>query len=158
MSVLLAGRDSTACTLAWMFLELAQNQSIVDKLRHEVLFTIGDTAAPSYEQLKSMKYLQNTINETLRLYPLLAVNGRMTLRDTTLPRGGGENGLGPIGMPAGTMIWYTAYSLQMQAEAYPAPGEVNFIDPLKFEPDRWKTWTPKPWYVSSRYSLQKHKR
>ncbi len=42
-----------------------------------------------------MSYLQHTLNETLRLYPSVAVNDRTALHNTTIPRGGGSGGLFP---------------------------------------------------------------
>jgi cytochrome P450 len=58
LAVLLAGRDTTACTLSWTFYELSKQPRIVAKLRREILETVGTTRAPSYTHLKDMKYLQ----------------------------------------------------------------------------------------------------
>jgi cytochrome P450 len=58
VTVLLAGRDTTACTLSWLFYELSLQPTIVAKLRQEILNTVGTTEMPSYENLKSMKYMQ----------------------------------------------------------------------------------------------------
>jgi hypothetical protein len=71
IAVLLAGRDTTACTLSWTIYELARHPAAVDKLRAEILSVVGPTRAPTYDDLKSMKYLQNVMNETLRLYPVV---------------------------------------------------------------------------------------
>lgn len=140
-AVLLAGRDSTAITLSWLFYELGSHPLVVKALREEIFAVVGCSAEPTYEQLKNMKNLQNTLNETLRLYPAVPVNQRTALTDTTLPRGGGVDGLSPIGIPKGTSITYSLLSLHLQAANY----EGSDIDPLAFEPERWKTWHPKPW-------------
>jgi cytochrome P450 len=58
VAVLLAGRDTTACTLSWLFYELSNYPEKVAKLRQEILDTVGPEGIPSYENLKSMKYLQ----------------------------------------------------------------------------------------------------
>jgi len=58
VAVLLAGRDTTASTLSWTFYELARHPEVVQKLREEILETVGMTRAPTYKDLKSMKYLQ----------------------------------------------------------------------------------------------------
>lgn len=58
VAVLLAGRDTTACTLSWTFYELSRNKKVVAKLRQEILDTVGFERAPSYSDLKNMKYLQ----------------------------------------------------------------------------------------------------
>jgi cytochrome P450 len=58
VAVLLAGRDTTACTLSWLFYEISTKPEIVRKLRSEILDVVGSTNAPTYDDLKSMKYLQ----------------------------------------------------------------------------------------------------
>ena len=70
VAVLLAGRDTTAVTLSWLFYELSKRPAVVAKLREEVLNYIGPHRQPTYSDMKSMRYLQHTLNETLRLYPV----------------------------------------------------------------------------------------
>jgi cytochrome P450 len=70
VAVLLAGRDSTAVTLSWMFYELSRHPEIVRKLQKEIESFVGLHKEPTYNDLKSMRYLQHTLNETLRLYPV----------------------------------------------------------------------------------------
>src|SRR5436190_13921677 len=55
VSTLLAGRDTTACTLSWLFYELAYHPEIYAKLREEVLRTLGPDGKPTYQDLKNMK-------------------------------------------------------------------------------------------------------
>ena len=74
VAVLLAGRDTTAGTLSFTFQELSANPEIVTKLRREILERVGPRRAPTYEDLKSMPYLQHVMNETLRLYPSVPFN------------------------------------------------------------------------------------
>jgi cytochrome P450 len=92
VNILLAGRDTTAATLSFLFQELAHDPQVYARLREEVLQHVGAEGEPTYSDLKEMKYLQNCLNETLRLYPIVPVNGRMALVDTTLPLGGGPDG------------------------------------------------------------------
>jgi cytochrome P450 len=63
VNTLLAGRDTTAATLSWLFYEMAYHPAAYAKLREEVLSTIGPHGKPTYETLKNMKYLQRCINE-----------------------------------------------------------------------------------------------
>lgn len=74
IAVLLAGRDTTAGALSFTFKELSAQPEIVRKLRREILETIGSSRPPTYEDLKSMPYLQHVVNETLRLYPSVPFN------------------------------------------------------------------------------------
>ena len=74
VAVLLAGRDTTAGSLSFTFLELSKNPAIVKKLRREILERVGPTEPPTYDDLKNMPYLQHVMNETLRLYPSVPFN------------------------------------------------------------------------------------
>ncbi|KAF2735364.1 cytochrome P450 alkane hydroxylase-like protein [Polyplosphaeria fusca] len=144
VSILLAGRDTTACTLTWATYELSQQPHITAKLRQEIMDNVGPDKAPTYQNLKEMKYLQHIINETLRLYPVVPFNVRMALTDTTLPTGGGPSGTEPIGIPKNTPIGYSTFVMQRRADLYPPP-ESGFPDVEKFVPERWDGWTPKSW-------------
>lgn len=144
VAVLLAGRDTTACTLSWLFYELSIAPEKYTKLREEILATVGPEGQPDYEQLKSMKYLQHCMNETLRLYPIVPFNVRMALKDCTLPRGGGPDGSQPIGVLKDTPIGYSTLIMQRRADIYPDPS-TGFPDKDTFVPERWDTWQPKHW-------------
>lgn len=62
LNVLLAGRDTTASLLSNLFFMLAKRPEIFRKLRNEVEETLGGEL-PTYEQIKSMKYLKYCLNE-----------------------------------------------------------------------------------------------
>lgn len=57
VSILIAGRDTTASALSWAFFELAKHPRVVIKLRKEISDAVGSNQ-PTYSQLKDMKYLQ----------------------------------------------------------------------------------------------------
>ena len=52
-----------------MLYELATHPDDIQKLRREILATVGPVEAPTYEDLKNMRFLQCVINEGMRLYP-----------------------------------------------------------------------------------------
>jgi len=144
VAVLLAGRDTTAATLSWIFYELSQHPEIVQRLRREILESVGPTRPPTYSDLKSMRYLQHVMNETLRLYPAVPFNVRTSLRSTTLPRGSGPNGLSPMGILKDTPIGYCTLLMHRRRDLYPPPSP-DFPDVMAFSPERWDAWTPKSW-------------
>ncbi|KAL4754881.1 hypothetical protein BDW72DRAFT_104008 [Aspergillus terricola var. indicus] len=145
VSILLAGRDTTAATLSWAFYELSHYPEAYSKLRAEILDKVGPTHAPTYDDLKNMPYLRHTINEVLRLYPAVPYNIRFALTDTTLPTGGGINGDLPITILKGDAVAYSTYAMQRRADLYPPVSE-KFADPVIFSPERWEVWSPKPWH------------
>ena len=61
IAILLAGRDTTASALSWLFFEISSKPHIVQKLRREIQEHIGFDRPPTYDDLKSMKYLQASV-------------------------------------------------------------------------------------------------
>jgi cytochrome P450 len=61
LNVLLAGRDTTASLLSNMFLQIAKEPRIWNKLQEEVASLGG--SPPSYSQLRDLKYLKYCLNE-----------------------------------------------------------------------------------------------
>ncbi|KAL8845606.1 MAG: hypothetical protein Q9176_000242 [Flavoplaca citrina] len=144
VNILLAGRDTTAGTLSFLFKELSAHPVAYFKLRREILEKVGGSQAPTYDDLKNMPYLQHCISETLRLYPSVPFNMRIALKDTTLPRGGGHDGLSRVGIKKDTIIGYAPRHLHLNPNMYPAASASS--PPVQaFCPERWETWTPRPW-------------
>jgi cytochrome P450 len=141
MSVLLAGRDTTAATLSWAMYELSNYPKLWARLRKEVLKEIGSHATPTYEALKDLTYVKNILNETLRLHPAAPLNMRQVLETTTIPGRPGEPG---IVLLKGDSVTINTLGMHAFADLYP-PVSDKFADPRIFSPERWEHWTPKPW-------------
>lgn len=133
LNILLAGRDTTASLLSDLWFILAQRPDVWQKLRTEVDALGGE--APTYEQIKELKYLRAVLNETLRLYPVVPGNARTAEVDTILPLGGGEDGKSPIFVPKGQIVQYSVYAMHRRKDLY---GE----DAEEFKPERWETYRP----------------
>lgn len=144
VAVLLAGRDTTAASLSWTIYELARHPEVMRKLRREILDVVGPERTPTYADLKGMKYLQNVMNEALRLYPVVPFNVRFALKDTTLPRGGGPDGTLPLAVLKDTPVGYSTLVMQRRADLYP-PVSGGFAPVDEFSPERWAGWQPRPW-------------
>lgn len=107
LAIMFAGRDTTASLLGWIFRELAVHPVIFDKLRRTILQDFPPGRDISFAQLKSCRYLQHVISESLRLHPTVPLNTRVAVRDTTLPVGGGADGQAPIAIPKGQNIFFS---------------------------------------------------
>lgn len=141
MSVLLAGRDTTAATLSWVLYEMSHRPHTWSKLRSEVLVELGTHGMPTYEALKNMTYLKNVLSETLRLHPAVPINMRQALEDTTIPGGPGEP---EIVLLKGDTVTINTIGMHARRDLYP-PVSKDFPDPGIFSPERWENWTPTPW-------------
>lgn len=142
IAVLLAGRDTTAATLSWAMYELSNYPRCWQKMRAEVLEHVGADRTPTYEDLKKLKYLNNVLNETLRMYPAVPFNVRSAITDTSLPSC--VPGRPDITVLAGDQIFYSTMAMQRRPDLYP-PVSDTFAPVHLFSPERWETWQPKPW-------------
>lgn len=135
LNILLAGRDTTASLLSWLFRLLAQHPETFNKLRNVILEEFGsydsDPNDITFARLKGCSFLQHTLNETLRLYPVVPMNGRRAAVDTTLPLGGGPDGKSPVFVKAGTEVGYSVHVMQRRKDIW---GE----DAAVFRPERWE--------------------
>lgn len=120
LNILIAGSDTISGTLGFALATLGQNPHIFKKLRNIVLDDFGTLHRPkqiTLAGLKNCSYLQWFINEVLRFYPVVPVNFKESVRDTTLPVGGGADGMSPVFIPKGYLVAWevglTSYSYQL---------------------------------------------
>jgi cytochrome P450 len=133
LNILLAGRDTTAGLLGWLFYILARNPAAFKKLRETIMDEFGSYTSPNeitFARLKSCSYLQHCLNETLRLYAVVPVNSRCAVRDTTLPRGGGPDGKSKVFVHKGQEVNYSVHVMHRRKDLW---GE----DADEFKPERW---------------------
>ena len=82
LNILLAGRDTTASLLSWLFHELLRNPEVFTELRKTIIETFGTYEDPrniTFATLKNCQYLQYCLNETLRLWTVVPGNGRRSV-------------------------------------------------------------------------------
>ncbi|KAF8796996.1 Cytochrome P450 3A11 like protein [Argiope bruennichi] len=119
----LAGYETTASTLSFASYLLALNPDVQDKLREEVDKAIAETNGElTYETVQNMKYLDNVISETLRLFPPAVRLERYADADYKLP------GLG-LKVPKQMCINIPVYAMHRDPKYFP--------DPERFDPDRF---------------------
>jgi cytochrome P450 len=121
LTMLLAGEDTTANTLAWMIWLLSRNPAALDRARAEVGSALGNERMPSrYEQLGALPYVEACANETMRLKPVAPIIILQAARPTVVSG---------IEIPEGQLV--------MCLMRPPAVSEKYFPDPQAFDPARW---------------------
>lgn len=80
---------------------------------------------------KTSKAHQNITNLALRLFPSVPVNTRTALKTTTLPTGGGPDGLSPVLIRRGENVAYLIYAMHRRKDLYGDDAE-------EFRPERWE--------------------
>ncbi|EIW81950.1 cytochrome P450 [Coniophora puteana RWD-64-598 SS2] len=140
-NIMLAGRDTTACTLTMSVYMLSQHPDILRRLREEVLTKVGPSSRPTTESIRDMKYMRAFINEVLRLYPPVPNNSRATgSKGTVLP---GINGQPPIYVPPNTTAGYSVFLMQRRKDFWGPDAEL--FDPDRFIDERLRKYlTPNP--------------
>ncbi|KAI8964797.1 putative cytochrome P450 [Daldinia sp. FL1419] len=118
-----AGSDTTTNTLTYLIYTLCKYPDIKEKLVAE-LKTLPDGFTDP--DLKKLPYLDNVVQETLRLYSA-APSGLPRV----VPQGGAT--LAGHYIPGGYVVSSQAYSMHRNPAVYP--------DPLKFDPSRWENPT-----------------
>ncbi|KAJ7196989.1 cytochrome P450 monooxygenase pc-3 [Mycena pura] len=141
LNMLVAGRDTTSATITFAIYMLAEHPELARRLRDEVLDKIGSSRRPTHDDIKTMPYLRAFINETLRLYPPVPVDGRASKNATTWPATTPDGR--PLYVPANTKIVYSVFWMHRRTDLW-GP------DALEFDPDRFiderlhKYLTPNP--------------
>ena len=130
ISLLVAGRDTTACLLTWTFFLLVRHPKVLDKLRAEINCNCSDPRSLTRTDLRKISYLQNVLNETLRLYPPVPVNNRTAKKMIILPTGGGPDRTAPVFIPKGSTVAYSVYAMHRRSDLYGMDAEL-------FRPERW---------------------
>ncbi|HEY9065558.1 MAG TPA: cytochrome P450 [Burkholderiaceae bacterium] len=120
LTMLLAGEDTTANTLAWMIHLLHRHPEALRRACDEVRALGDDSAAFTSEQIGSLTWLEACAHETMRLKPVAPFQVVEALRETEVAG---------IRIPAGTAVWCV-----MRGDSL---SERHFADPQAFRPERW---------------------
>ena len=83
-TMLLAGEDTTANTIAWMIYLLWRNPSALARATQEIRQLAGNATAPTLEQMSKLDFIEACANETMRLKPVATQLAMQALRDTTI--------------------------------------------------------------------------
>ncbi|XP_051236377.1 cytochrome P450 27C1 [Dicentrarchus labrax] len=118
--MLLAGVDTTSFTLSWASYLLAQHPDIQQQIFTEVMTTLGPGAIATADDVPRLPLIRGLVKETLRLFPVLPGNGRVTQDDLVV---------GGYFIPKGTQLALCHYATSLEDE--------NFSEAIEFRPDRW---------------------
>jgi cytochrome P450 len=127
LTMLLAGEDTTANTLAWMIWLLKQNPATLRRLQDEVRGKVVHTTEFTIDMMDSLEYLDACCSETMRLKPVAPFIPLQALRDTEI---------GGVAVPQGAMVWGVL--------RHASVSEPLFPNPQAFQPERWLAGSPQP--------------
>jgi cytochrome P450 len=124
MTLLFAGHDTTTSTIAFMFYELARNPHVVERLLAEQDTQLAG-ALPTPTQLMGdgLPYLEQTLDETLRLYPPAWIGPRRSVDPFELH---GHT------VPGGVFVNYCSWASHRLPDVFPEP---DVFRPERFAPE-----------------------
>ncbi|KAJ8488066.1 hypothetical protein ONZ45_g14090 [Pleurotus djamor] len=124
LNIMIAGRDTTACTLTFAVYMLAEHPEVLKRVREEVLDKVGPTRRPTFEDMRDMKYLRAFVNETLRLYPAVPFNSRTSRHAALLPAK--APGQKPFYVPPLTRGMYSVFLMHRRTDLWGPDGMSTF--------------------------------
>jgi cytochrome P450 len=115
----LAGHETTASVLTWIFFLLSQMPNVAERLRAELDAVVGQEPV-TFDHLKKLAYGRAVFRETMRVYPPLTFIPRVAARDLTVA---GRR------VRRGTMIMIAPWTMHRHRKLW--------NEPERFDPDRW---------------------
>jgi cytochrome P450 len=119
VTIFFAGHETTAATLSWTFYLLSQHSDVEEHLRAE-LRSVLDGRVPTFAELPKLAYMQQVIQEVLRLYPAAYLFAREAIV---------EDVLDGYRIPAQTLIFISPFVGHRDPKYWP--------DPERFDPGRF---------------------
>jgi cytochrome P450 len=119
VTLFFAGHETTAATLSWAFYLLSQHPDVEERIRLEIR-SVVEGRLPVFADLPKLVYMQQVIQEVLRLYPAAYLFAREALVDDLLDG---------YRIPANTLIFITPFVTHRDPTYWP--------DPERFDPDRF---------------------
>ncbi|XP_047329405.1 cytochrome P450 94A1-like [Impatiens glandulifera] len=119
ISFIIAGKDTTSAALVWFFWLLSRNEHVETQILKEITHK---PESNMYEEVKEMVYTHAALQESMRLYPPVPLDGKQALEDDILPDG--------TVVKSGTRVHYHPYAM----------GRSEVIwgkDWAEFRPERW---------------------
>jgi cytochrome P450 len=119
MTIFLAGHETTALTLSWVWYLLAQNPDAEKKFHAELDEVLGGKL-PTMEDLSQLPYTDKIAREAMRLYPPAYALGREAVNDCEI---------GGFRVGAGSQVFMFQWVTQRDPRF--------FAEPNSFQPERW---------------------
>jgi cytochrome P450 len=125
-TLLMAGHETTATSLAWVFYQVLRHPDVHRRLRDELRAVLGDGPLEP-EHVSRLEYLDAVLKETQRLAPVVAFTGRML---------GAPARIGGHDLPAGVVVSPAIHLVHRRPDLWP--------EPERFHPERFLGVRPNP--------------
>ena len=120
VTLFMAGHETTANTLSWIWLLLSRHPEVEAKLHDELDEVLDGNRPPAVADLPRLRYADAVVTEALRVLPTVWLLGREAREPTEI---------GGYRVPVGTTMWMPQWVIHRDPRW--------FDDPERFLPDRW---------------------
>ncbi|XP_031339994.1 cytochrome P450 9e2-like isoform X2 [Photinus pyralis] len=133
-----AGYDTVTSALSSLIYELTVHPDIQKKLHEDILNTIENfNGILNYDSVMAIEYLDNVIDEVMRMHPVTAIIDRQATKDYVIePKNPDEK---TLLIEKGTPIWILHKAIQMDPNYFPNPTK---FDPARFSKENRKNIEP----------------
>jgi cytochrome P450 len=119
-TIIVAGHETTAATMAWLWHLVSRDGDVARRLRAEAAAVLGQRQ-PQIHDIPRLMFARQVIDETLRLYPPGWIFTRRPLA---------AESIGGYHIPAGTELYISPYIVQRHPRYWDNPDE---FQPQRFE-------------------------
>jgi cytochrome P450 len=123
VTIFFAGHETTAAALTWAFYLLSPHPAVEERMRAEVQSVLNGRV-PTFADLPQLVYMQQVINEVLRLYPAAYLFAREAIVDDVLDG---------YAIPAQTLIFISPFVSHRDPKHCP---DREHFDPHRFSPQQ----------------------
>jgi cytochrome P450 len=126
-TLLMAGHETTATSLAWFFWHVLRHPDVLARLRAEIARVTGGAPVDA-QHVPQLEYLNAAIKESMRLTPVATLVARRLRAPARI---------GGLDLPAGVTAGANIYRAHRRPEVW--------RDPERFDPDRFLGTRPTPY-------------
>lgn len=124
VGMIFAGHETTALAMTYALHQIGSHPSVADRFYAELDDVLDEQ--PSIEDLQQLEYVDQIINETLRLYPPVHATPRVTTDRVEIDE---------YVLPKDAQVLLSTWSVHRDSRFYDQP--------LEFDPSRWADTSPR---------------
>lgn len=122
VTLLLAGHETTAKVLSWVFYLLTQHRDVEQRLQAEIQCALAGRL-PTVADLPQLPYTLQIIQEAMRVYPPVWASSRIAVNDDVIDG---------YHIPAGALVTVSPYTMHRHPDYWQTPDQFN---PDHFNPN-----------------------
>ncbi|XP_015840000.1 probable cytochrome P450 6a14 isoform X2 [Tribolium castaneum] len=125
----IAGFETSSTTMTFALFELAKRPDLQQQVRDEIETVLAKHGNITYDAIQDLKFMDQVIDETLRMYPPVPVLTRKCVKDYKIPDQ-------DVIIQKGTRVFIPVLGIHYDSDLYPNPSQ---FDPDRFSEEKKKS-------------------